>query len=96
MDEQLFAVGGDGGPEMVFVLLAESAEVDEVGNDFDVLFDGEVRVGFAAQVFRDRRYAVGLVDAERDDRLVAGILADEGYVGAVQRRHDGDVDAPRP
>ena len=80
---------------MAFFLLLEAVQVDEVGDDGDVLLDGEILVGFAPQIIRYRRYAVALVDAERDDRLEAGILAHQRNVGAVQRSHDRNLNAAR-
>ena len=64
---------------------AEARRVDEIGNDFDRRIDLKMLLRFAAEVFGDRRYAVGMVDRMIHHRRKARILSYQRNVRAVQR-----------
>ena len=64
------------------------AAVEEVGDDLDAGAHRKLAVGVVPQAAGDRGDAVRLVDGERDRLQIGRVAADQGDVGAVQRRDD--------
>jgi len=58
--------------------------VHEIRNDFDVVLDVEYFERAVAQILRDRRYAVALLDGKTRNRKIRAVEPDQSDVGAVQ------------
>jgi len=69
--------------------------VHEVGNDLDVVLDVENLEGAIAQILRDRRDSVALLDGKTRDGKIGAIEADQSDVGAVQRGDERQIAARR-
>ncbi len=87
--DERFVVGANRFLEMVFFLLFEFFEVDEIRDDFNLVRDPEKFIRLFFQVLGYCRNAVRLVDAEGDNGFVGGVFSDQGDVRTVQRRDDG-------
>ena len=61
--------------------------VHEVRDDFDVVLDVENIQRAVAQVLRDRRNAIALLDRKTRNRQIGTIEPDESDVGAMQSRN---------
>ena len=77
---------------MVFFLFFKSLEVNEIGDDLDILGDLEMVVGVLFQEVGDGGHTVRIVDTESYDRFVGRIFANQGDVGAMQCGDDRNMD----
>src|SRR5579859_3728026 len=91
MHQDAFAVGGDHPAESVDRFAVKPAGVDKIMNDADLFFNVEGAEGFIAQILRDGRDGVALVDGEGDDRGEGLVAAHEGDVRTVQGRDHRDI-----
>ena len=96
MSEQLLAVGGIL-QALLFGIGATAVDIaiHEVVDDFNVIANVELAHGAVAQVVRNCRYAVALLDGEAGDRQIGAVETDQCDVSPMQGSDERQFAAPR-